>query len=63
MTYPEAVALYSECDKFMNGETISAESPLRAMSKKLIGGSFVSHLNMTCLAVYRVIADEHMKNN
>lgn len=34
MTYQEAVALYSECEKFLETSTLPADSPVRAMLRE-----------------------------
>lgn len=64
MTIQEAESLFEEAELFNSDVDYNppANSPLRAMSKKLNGGSFRQHLQLTTWAVYRVIATQYMLN-
>ena len=62
MTLKQAKDLYPEAEKFLSGGyNPPADSPLRAMTKTMMGGSFAHHITMTSLGICRLIAADSIQ--
>jgi len=62
ITFNEALRLYKECESFENGNFVGDNSPLRLKTQLVFGKSYVHHMKWICSEVYRVLANQYVKD-